>query len=31
MRADQAMYSQKRRLLSRSPEPSALLQTVQAT
>ncbi len=31
MRADQAMYAQKRRRLSRSPEPSAVLQTVQAT
>lgn len=30
MRADQAMYSQKRRQLSHSPEPSAPLQTVQA-
>jgi diguanylate cyclase (GGDEF)-like protein len=31
MRADQAMYEQKRHRLSRSPESAAPLQTVQAT
>jgi diguanylate cyclase (GGDEF)-like protein len=30
VRADQAMYEQKRRRLSRLPEPSTILQTVQA-
>ena len=31
MRADQAMYSQKRQRLSRSPDLAALLLTMQAT
>ena len=30
-RSDQAMYEQKRRRLSRLPEPAAILQTTQAT